>query len=321
MLIDDLINGPIINLPRADTMKFKNRLREAMKFELSPDFAAAAEALADNFTNVAKAIPFCRLPFKSCWIELVQNDRPRFSAADIHIPELQSKPKRIGFLLEATDEKLSAFRAHQFWSFPPEHNVPPNISELAMLYEPEKIKVDPDYKDSDNRNYFKIESSPMWKKSTPEVRSMLTSVIRPDAPDFPTSWEMAQAEGEKEISKMSFEVSVTDWSGESVYVLAVLALLNTRNASVREQVSMSKINKKRAASGRYELQEYHVLKIHPRVKARMVQAGGGRGGSMELAHHIVRGHWKVRRTGVFWWHPFWRGDPEKGKVEKGYQVD
>jgi hypothetical protein len=70
MLIDDLLSADVIsNLDAEGARRFKRRLREAIKFELAADFSAAAEGLADNFTNLAKAIPFCKVPFKSCWFE------------------------------------------------------------------------------------------------------------------------------------------------------------------------------------------------------------------------------------------------------------
>lgn len=32
--------------------------------------------------------------------------------------------------------------------------------------------------------------------------------------------------------------------------------------------------------------------------------------------HLVRGHFKIRRTGVYWWSPFLRGDGTRGTVKR-----
>jgi len=36
--------------------------------------------------------------------------------------------------------------------------------------------------------------------------------------------------------------------------------------------------------------------------------------------HTVRGHFKIRKTGIFWWPHFMRGDPQKGAITKDYTV-
>lgn len=36
--------------------------------------------------------------------------------------------------------------------------------------------------------------------------------------------------------------------------------------------------------------------------------------------HLVRGHFKVRKSGVFWWMPFVRGNQKLGFVHKHYEV-
>jgi hypothetical protein len=40
----------------------------------------------------------------------------------------------------------------------------------------------------------------------------------------------------------------------------------------------------------------------------------------ELRAHFVRGHFKARKSGVFWWSPHARGDLSRGMVAKDYEV-
>jgi hypothetical protein len=51
-----------------------------------------------------------------------------------------------------------------------------------------------------------------------------------------------------------------------------------------------------------------------RSQARIAAA---RGIDREAARaHLVRGHFKIRRTGVFWWSSFLRGDAGKGELKR-----
>lgn len=317
MLIDEILESPIINMPPNYSHVFKQRLRAAVKFDMAPDFAAAADTLAMDYGTIAHAIPFCRLPFKSMWIEVAASTRPRFHVAGIHLPGLQTIPKRVGFLIDAVDEKLSSFKAHQFWSF---HDTekPPNVSELAMLFKPEKASTSPEWIDKAEKEHriLKIETSPMWRESSNETKAMLTSVIGAIPPDWPASWE-AIAKKSASYAQLAYEINVADWSGEPVFLLAALALLNTVNAHEREQVVHTKLNKARVKSGKTPLQDYYTLKIHTRLKERF--AGDGSGHYKELRGHLVRGHWKVRKTGIYFWKPFIRGD-RKNMIHKTYQL-
>jgi hypothetical protein len=324
MLIDDLLSADVIsNLDAEGARRFKRRLREAIKFELAADFSAAAEGLADNFTNLAKAIPFCKVPFKSCWFEVAQMHRPRFNAAGIHLPGIQSRPKRVGFLVDTLDDTMSSFRAHQFWSFP-EKTRPPNISEIAMGFHPDKMDEDIKWaRDNNPRKVgkFQIEVNPSWLKADPISKARLGSIIHPESPDFITSWFHAFQDGRPELAKTAYEINITDWSGEAVFLLAVIGMLNARNFHERAKVDVSKLNKRRSKYGEELLQEYYVLKVQSRIKERIRSVNIAAQEFKDLRHHIVIGHWKMRKTGIFYWHPHWRGDPRLGEVRKGYKLE
>lgn len=40
----------------------------------------------------------------------------------------------------------------------------------------------------------------------------------------------------------------------------------------------------------------------------------------EMRRHLVRGHFKRRRSGIFWWGDFFRGNPALGEVTKTYRA-
>ena len=118
---------------------------------------------------------------------------------------------------------------------------------------------------------------------------------------------------------MFAQLARSDWAGEVAYLLAVIGLMNARNATELIAVDQRKLNQARVKRGVRPLFEHHVLKIHTRQQRRV--SDSERGGSHEpIRGHFVAGHWKVRRTGIFFWHPFQRGDFTKGKIDKTYEV-
>jgi hypothetical protein len=92
----------------------------------------------------------------------------------------------------------------------------------------------------------------------------------------------------------------------STQVLPSLILINCRNAVEQEFVpAPAKLNKARRAKGRPEIGPYHIvkLKLRPKVK-RMYEQHGYSG--VQISGGLVMGHFKVRKTGVFWWSPYLR---------------
>src|SRR3546814_607944 len=87
-------------------------------------------------------------------------------------------------------------------------------------------------------------------------------------------------------------------------VLPALILLNCRNAVEREHVpAPDKLNKKRTARGRPPLVEHIVVKVSLNAKVRRRAEASGTGPGNWIRGTLVRGHFKVRKTGIFWWSP------------------
>lgn len=325
MLIDDILSAPILSnvIIDADWAEFRKRLESAAKFVLAPDFAAAAETLGENFDVINSAVPFCRLPFENVWVEVAQEHRPRFCSVGIHLPAIQKKPRRVGFLLSATNKEMSAFKAHQFWMVKDPTMTELTASHMAMSFDPAVAKEIvasgigiPAI--SLTGGLFEIKSSQEWKDASPVSRAALTAMISPDVPSYNTDYDRIFGEGAS--PKFLFEVGAADWAGESVYLLAVLALLNTVNAAETRAVDNSGLNRSRAKRNVHPLANHYLLTISPRLKERMPKSSSSDPQHRALRAHMVRGHWKVRRKGIYFWRPFMRGDRAHGEIEKGYKI-
>ena len=104
MLIDQLLGDSILAKAGYLTADLRGRLAKAPKFVLRRDFAMAADALSGSLDDLNKALPFCRLPYPECWIEVAQGDRRSFAESPIAL-ETDSPIKRVGFLLTQLDRE------------------------------------------------------------------------------------------------------------------------------------------------------------------------------------------------------------------------
>lgn len=117
-------------------------------------------------------------------------------------------------------------------------------------------------------------------------------------------------------------------SGDELRVaMNALTCLNARNVTTLTLPPPEKLNKKRIRNGRIPFFTYHVLDIFlaPEMrKSLRVDPDSARRTIVSklttTALHTVRGHFKRRKTGLFWWSPFVRGHKENGVVEKDYNV-
>jgi hypothetical protein len=89
LLADDIATDPALPGLYAGIDRIQRKIGAAQKFSLAPDFALAADGLVDNFRELEKIAPFCRLPYPLCWFEFAHADRAHWRDAPLHYPGLQ----------------------------------------------------------------------------------------------------------------------------------------------------------------------------------------------------------------------------------------
>lgn len=110
-----------------------------------------------------------------------------------------------------------------------------------------------------------------------------------------------------------------DIKGEAPFVQCILAMLNSRNCLENQPVDLTKLNKARRRRGHPEFATYSVT--HLKLSRGMTRLAQSHGMTREQARqHMVRGHFKIRKTGVFWWSPFLRGDAARPATRKNYVI-
>lgn len=107
-----------------------------------------------------------------------------------------------------------------------------------------------------------------------------------------------------------------------------LTCLNARNVTAVSVPPPKFANKQRFLKQKPLFFEYHVLDIFltPEIR-KMVRTDPLKARNIldsqlkaSVALHTVRGHFKRRKTGLFWWSPFARGSKDIGVVDKDYAL-
>lgn len=111
----------------------------------------------------------------------------------------------------------------------------------------------------------------------------------------------------------------SDTAGEVPFLACLLAMINSRNATESSPVDLTKINRARRKAKKHELVSYSTTTLA--ISKTQERIGAARGMSREaVRQHMVRGHFKIRRSGVFWWSPFLRGDASNPMQRREYDV-
>lgn len=102
------------------------------------------------------------------------------------------------------------------------------------------------------------------------------------------------------------------------YAILLVCLINSPPLCRQEVIKREAKTAKAARAGKgrpsFTLCDIHV--------GRQYAAGEAAGHAATSAKrlHVTRGHFKVRKTGIFWWNQHWRGDAKLGTVEKQYRA-
>jgi hypothetical protein len=291
---------------RGEITALKAGVRAAEHFVLDGSLAQAADNLSKD--EVLKAIPVCRVPHERTWIEVCHQDRLKFMQTPVK-PGL-IKPRRVGLLVEpASDMGEGFYDLTLVWDCPGAP-MPINICAISAVADLSgENRAPPDM--------TIIDLALAGKKLGGENVAALPMLFTATRKYSGGSIRMI-AEHDPMLAAKLLEQCIGDWGGEPWFWMSVLALLNARNgASVVAGEDRSRLNRARAKAGKKPLAAFHVLTVRL-SKAERAAMREGHEERRELRAHVVRGHFKLRRSGMYWWRPFVRGDLDKGFAAKRY---
>jgi hypothetical protein len=178
-----------------------------------------------------------------------------------------------------------------------------NLSSLSqgalMLSEP----------NSDYVFAFTVIGCPRTNRFAIKKVRFLPSTLRLNGEKLEVDWELESGENTKDSLHflMDFEIKLLcDF---------VIRINSPRIIEFRPCEDLSRLNKKRTRSGNSPLFSYQVVDLSKPVKDSMKLSETEGGG---VRFHWRRGHFKVCRTGIFWWNPHTAGRKVYGEIRKEY---
>lgn len=101
-------------------------------------------------------------------------------------------------------------------------------------------------------------------------------------------------------------------------VLLALTFLNTVNRQVVDRIPSNRLQRARQRRGKLPVVRYSEILVPGHASYQASGPGAKKEPSVSL--HVVRGHFKRRATGIYWWHPHMRGAYDKGVTLSRYAV-
>lgn len=291
-------------------------ITEAQRYALSREAVFLIHSVSEmTAPKVLAALKICRMPFPSMWVEFVFRDRQDyFQTLGCHdeIPDGTSAPSRLGFLLQQLDDTGRQIEVTLVWNH--RSDAGPTIGALALAINmSDDVSIDPAAVTLLHEALSERAAELPRELRDPKHRDQWLEVesrMNPSMCRFmlPT-WRRIIAKGKAETTAALADAGY-DIKAEWKFVIGLLLVLNSRNVvEPSEEHTFEKLNKARTRNHKIPLLSYRNL----RLSLSHVQRNRmGKPGIADLMKHLVSGHWKVRRTGIFWWSPHVRGN--RGEV-------
>jgi hypothetical protein len=318
--------SPIVQAGPPDLRKGYMAVRDAIAKAPRYVLDRAATMMVQNTTlskpsAFLKALPICRLPAPTIWVEIVFEDRAQWlREADRrnlirsqHIDN-SSAPSRLGFLLserEVGDERI--IDVQLCWSHNPPH-IDIAMKGLMIAINKDTKLLDPEHLDELRKHFVKpgfFQDGNETGRQMRDPRELEAGVelegrMKPYVPwFFKSTWD--EISRDRDMYRKAQQSADYDMLSEWRFVLSLLTVMNSRNLIKTEpEIDVIKLNKARKAKGKPPLLSHRpiTLNLSPVQKRRVTryvyEVGKARRAN-PLEPQYVLGHWKVRATGVFWW--------------------
>jgi len=316
--------APPLILQRPVWTEFGKMLRNTPRFNLDRDAVHMVHVIsASSPSRFATALNVCRMPFPMVWVEFNFKDRSAWlaeaSAQGIKTVHVESAlpPEKIGFLLKQLDTEGRDIMVHPAWVHT---DGTASFCLLAL-----RINTSPDFQRQMSPERVLLFKEKMkeekWANRPDEVETAmdLDNRITEIIPDYVQGmWQGYLKTFSQEVCKRFVDMAHGDLLSEWRFVLALLTMLNSRNIfDIAPAQDLTKLNKSRGRTGKPPLLVTRTVHLSmSKVQKNRLEAGGSR----NVMAHLVKGHFKIRSTGLFWWTPHVRGNIGTAPITPTYDV-
>jgi len=317
-------------------VEMAKRIKSAQKFFITNDVAeTCVSVMRSKPSSLVSALSFARPPFGACWFE-------RDGRYGGEVKPGQIATDSVGMLIEATEDDCSAYTVMTAWKFNPTQHRRMVIDETGedMISKiPRRLQDASHLGISVTRacvdtvagrrpktgfpilmrgNGYNPDVSEEDNKAMDDLRTM----IHGDVVDEALINDLVEASIVDSVKTSGQAESLrADVESEMGIVLGSLILMNAKNGAETVEVKApEKLNRARMKRGDLPLVDYSEVRIKVSQAAERALADG-RAEHADIRRHIVRGHFKVRSSGVYWWHPHLRGSLDAGLLGRtGHKV-
>lgn len=335
MLADDIRASAGNQLDRAihgGLSVLGQEIAKAKRFDLSPGVVRTAMTIsASRLSSQIRALPLCRFPFRKVWWEWPGSDPQYEPHRKDTVDGVRQAPQRMGVLIE-TDETGQTGTMTFAWSHRL-HGVSPCPISCAFDFREDFSEVQDVARtiartlDSEEalRDTLFFQRQGVEYSKDEHQDDVLKDAFRFGyfpSPHFEAFWEsLKDAHGRiPGPGSPEWQQWGGDIEGEPGVVRSLIMLLNSKNLTQQLYVEAPKpLNKQREKKGKVPILDHTVIgiKLSPALKRRV-----GAGDQNDRARlHAVRGHFKIRKSGIYFWSDHHRGDITKGVVSGSYRVD
>lgn len=295
----------------------RRQLRVARKFVFTKEAVAmAANVGMSRPSSIVAALNWVRLKNDPMWIEFSNQDLRQAMAGmgspNVRAPNTVVEIVRSGFLLSMTDDGfLSIEYVHSDKTG--DGTTLTDMAPILMTFDlsdQEMPRVSTALKPSlrgvggkVRRHLELVSKDPKEAAAEASLRNRFEYIPHPDME--PAREFIVKIKGEAGAALVEENQANEAWRLWYMLGLPALILLNCRNAvDTAEVLPSAKLNKTRKAKGKEPLQPYETVTMHLTAGAKRRYSAGS--GSSDRASTIVGGHFKVRRSGVFYWNEHYR---------------
>lgn len=296
-------------------------LRNTNRFVLNRDAVFLIQNVGE-FTpkKILEALRLCRFPFKTMWVEFPFQFRSEWMrendifGAD-HVEA--SPPSRLGFFIEAKDADGMVGVITPVWSHPNTGMVNVCVGSIEIDTRPDSPGfIDKKFSTEEAVAAYrgsKADWVQRWIRKPDELEAVFNleqRLNRIPTPRMAKLWAEIVAVGDVRAIQELWGLALYDLASEWRFILALLLLLNSKSCvelKDGEGADLSKFNKVRQKRGKLPHLTYKdiVISLTKVQKNRFAAAGVQ---PRDMMMHMVRPHFKLRKTGLFLWSEHLRGN-------------